>query len=1037
MIFKLNYMRKLLTTMLVLLICASAAIAQSRTIKGSVKDEKGEAVPFATITEVGTKNATVATEYGEFTMRFQTGSKLEISAIGYESTTITPGAAATYNVVLNKTGNQMQEVVVSTALGLRKQPRELGYSVAKVGNAEMTKAKVVNIQQGLTGKVSGLNIATVNNGVFADTRITLRGIRSLTGNNQPMLIVDGTPVALGQIENISPNYIEDVTVLKGASAASLYGPDGVNGVIYVKTFRGNNVGKPVIKVNHSSQYESILFLPKFQTQFGAGSGVDANGFGVYTPYENQQYGDEFDGSIREIGKPMPDGNGGTVVQTEQYSYKKNGRLGFFERGLTTQNGISYSAKDYLLSVNDVNIKGTLGGDKNRRTTFRFAGAKEYGIFKGGYSLSYTKGIYNVASVSPYWDVFNTPGNIDIKKYKNWRDPNSAANPNYYFNEYYHNPYFTKDRSRSRGNSDDILAQIDLSLKLTNWLSVNYKGGTTISSSDYKNTNEAFVFNDYAKNVTHKYNASNDYTASVSDGISRGNRLSSELFINMQKEFNDFNIEGLIGQSFRQSKSKSVGVSGSNLIIPTLFNISNRTGEPGAGESNSVSRLMGIFGRVSVGYKNWAFLELTGRQDWDSRLPINKNSFFYPGASASVVLTDALKIKSDVLSYLKVRGSWSKSGNVNVGVYALESNYGVAGGFPYGSLPGFQASTTVNNPAIKPEFVNSMEAGLEVSFLKNRINFEATAYLQNNTDQVLSLQISRTTGFANTVVNAADFDNKGLELDLRLTPLVRLGDFDFDVKANVSFLDSKVKSVYLGLDELTIGNGNYIIKGYPAYMFKLTDYKRDPEGRVIVDKNTGYPALDPTVKMFGRTMPKLIAGISPSLSYKGLSLNLTADYKTGHLVYHGIGSDMDFTGTSIRSGSNGRQRFIFPNSVYEDGNGGYTPNTTIAVQNGGYGFYENSNANRAVNSNYITSAAAWKIREIALSYVVPEKWVAKTKYIKSANISLTARNFFTFLPKSNQWTDPEFANTTGNALGVNNNSILPPSRIYGFAIDLQF
>ena len=1019
--------------MLLLLFCVGTAIAQTRTIKGTVKDDKGESVPFATITEVGTRNASVASEYGEFSMNFRAGSKLEITAIGYESKTINPTAATNYPIVLVKTGSQMQEVVVSTALGLRKQPRELGYSVAKVGNAEMTKAKVVNIQQGLTGKVSGLNIATVNNGVFADTRITLRGIRSLTGNNQPMLIIDGSPVALGQIENISPNDIEDVTILKGASAASLYGPDGVNGVIFVKTFRGNKTGTPTIKLNHSSQYESVLFMPKFQKRFGAGSGIDANGFGIYDPFENQQYGDEYDGTIREIGKPLPGG----IMQTEEYSYKERGRLDFFERGLTTQNGISYSAKDFLLSVNDVNIKGTLGGDKNRRTTFRFAGAKEYGIFKGGYSVSYTKGIYNIASVSPYWEVFNTPGSIDLKKYKNWRNDTSAASPNYYFNEYYHNPYFIKDRQRSTGNSDDIFAQIDLNLKLTNWLNVIYRASTTMASSDYKNTTEAFVFSDYAKNVNHKYNASNDLPASVSDGESRGNRLTSELFINFQKEYKDFNIEALVGQSFRQTFSKSVSVSGGNLIIPTLFNISNRTGEPGAGESNSRSRLMGVFGKVALGYKNWAFVEFTGRNDWDSRLPINNNTFFYPGASASVVLSDALKIKSDVLSYLKLRGSWSKSGNVNVGIYALESNYNVAGGFPYGSLPGFQASTTVNNPAIKPEFVNSLEAGLEVSLFKNRVNFEATAYLQNNTDQVLSLQISRTTGFANTVVNAADFDNKGLELDLRLTPLVRLGDFDFDLKTNVSFLNSKVKSVYLGLDELTIGNSNYIIKGYPAYMFKLTDYKRDDQGRVIVDKNTGYPSLDPALKLFGRTMPNIIAGISPTLSYKNLSLTFTADYKGGHQVYHGIGVDMDFTGNSIRSGSNGRQRFIFPNSVYDDGTGNYVPNTTVAVANGGYGFYENSNANRSINSNYVTSAAAWKIREVALSYMVPQQWVAKTKYLKTVGLSLTARNFFTFLPKSNQWTDPEFANTTGNAMGINNSNILPPNRLYGFAIDIQF
>ncbi len=1007
-------------------------MAQTRTISGTVKDDNGDPVPFATITEMGTNNATLASENGEFTMKFKAGARLEFSAIGYSSKIITPGVAVRYDVVLEKTDNQLQEVVVSTALGLRKQPRELGYSVASVSSGDITAAKAVNIQQGLTGKVSGLNIATVNNGVFADTRITLRGIRSLTGNNQPLLIVDGSPVALGQLNNLSPNDIEDVTVLKGASAASLYGPDGVNGVIFVKTLRGSKSGGASVKINHSTQFESVLFMPKFQKRFGQGSSVDANGFGEYDPLENQQYGDEFDGSIREVGKPLPGG----IPQTIKYAYVPNGRLNFFETGITLQNGISYSEKDFLLSVNDVDITGTLGGDKNRRTTFRFAGSKEYGIFKGGYSVSYTKGKYDIGP-SPYWEVFNTPGDIDLGKYKNWQNDTSFASPNYYFNEYYHNPYFIKDRSRGRGGSDDIFAQIDFSLKLTNWMNVVYRASTTIAASDSKTSNSAYTFSDYAKNVNHKYNASNDIKASVSDGSSRSNRITSELFINLQKKVNDFNIDGLIGQSFRQTNSKSVSVSGSNLIIPTLFNISNRTGEPGAGESNSQSRLMGVFGKVSAGYKNWAFLEVTGRNDWDSRLPLNANTFFYPGASASVVLSDALKIKSDVLSYLKVRGSWSKSGNVNVGVYALESSYGVASGFPYGSLPGFQASSTVNNPAIKPEFVNSREAGVEISLFNNRVNIEATGYFQNNTNQVLSLQISRTTGYSTTVVNAADFDNKGVELDLRLTPLVQLGDFNFDLKANVSFLDSKVKSVYLGLDELGIGNGNYIIKGYPAYMFKLTDYKKDDQGRVIVDRKTGYPSLDPTPKLFGRTMPTLIAGVSPTLSYKGLVLTLTADYKGGHQVYHGIGADMDFTGSSARTGSNGRQRFIIANSVYDDGTGHYVPNTSIAVMNGGYGFYENTNANRGVNSNYISSAAAWKIREISLNYYLPQRWLSGAKFIKSADVGLNARNFFTFLPKSNQWTDPEFANTTGNAQGVNNSNILPPNRIYGFSVNVQF
>ncbi len=588
-------------------------------------------------------------------------------------------------------------------------------------------------------------------------------------------------------------------------------------------------------------------------------------------------------------------------------------------------------------------------------------------------------------------------------------------------------------------SDDFFAQAEFSYKIGTWLHINYTASSTMFNSDYKNTAEAFVFSSYAKNVTHKYNASNDLPGSVSDGASRSTRLTSDFFITANKKVWDLDIEAMVGQSLRQTTAKSVGVSGGNLIIPDLYNVANRTGEPGASESNTKSRLMGVFGKLALGYKNWAYFEFTARNDWDSRLPQNDLNYFFPGASLSLVLSDAFTAikNSAVISYLKVRGSYSKSGNVNVGVYSLDPIYNVAGGFPYGSLPGFQGTTNVNNPAIKPEFVHSKEVGVEINFLRNRISLEATAYTQYNTDQIISLDVSRATGFSSALVNAANFTNKGLEFDLRLTPLLKVGrDFRINVKSNLSLLDSKVNGVYEGLNEIPIGNGNYAITGYPAFMFKLTDYKRDPEGRIIVDATSGYPSLDPNIKLFGRTLPTVIAGITPSFAYKNIVLTITGDYRGGHQVYHGIGPDMDFTGSSARSGTNGRQRFIVPNSSYWDG-AKYVPNTSILTANGGYGFYEASNTNRGVNSNYISSAAAWKIREVAISYDLPGSLLSKTKFIKAATIGLSARNLFTILPKSNQWTDPEFANTTGNALGVNNSNQLPPNRLYGFNVSVQF
>lgn len=334
-------MRKNASLVLMLMLLCTLAFGQSRTVTGTVRDENGNPIPFATITEAGTRRATTADENGNFTISVGENARLSVSATGFANQSLAVSGTTAAFTLTRGEGN-LQEVVVSTALGTRRQPKELGYSVAKINNKELTQATPVNVQNGLTGKVSGLNITSTNNSVIGDTRITLRGIRSLTGNNQPLLVLDGSPVPLNQLNRLNPNDIEDITILKGASAASLYGPDGVNGVIFVKTIRGSRSGKPQITVSNSTQFESVLFLPKFQTQFGSGSSVDANGFGVYDPLENQQYGDPYDGTMREIGKPLP----GDIKQMNPYAYNPKGRLNFFETGVTVQNDISYSAKNF-------------------------------------------------------------------------------------------------------------------------------------------------------------------------------------------------------------------------------------------------------------------------------------------------------------------------------------------------------------------------------------------------------------------------------------------------------------------------------------------------------------------------------------------------------------------------------------------------------------------------------------------------------------------------------------------------------------------
>lgn len=1039
-------MRKIASLFTMLMLFTAFAFGQNRTITGTVTDEKGDALPGASVRIKGTRTGVAADNNGQFRILAKTGDILVVSGAGLESTEVTVGSGSTLDIKVQRTVIAGTEVVV-TALGQTRQPKELGYSVSKVKATELTQAKAVNLQNGLTGKVSGLNVQTVNNGVFGDTRITLRGIRSLTGNNQPMLILDGVPISLGYLNSINPNDITDVTILKSASATAIYGPDGANGALVVTTKKGSRT-KPQVSVGHTVQVERVSYMPKLQTQFGSGSSVNAFGYGIYDPIENQCYGDEFDGSLRQIGRDGPDGS---QYLTEYQALPKE-KLRFWNTGLTNQTDVSFSTGDFYLSVQNVLIQGIMPKDVNRRVSVHMSANKEYNKFKASYSINYTKGNYDVTAGSSfgngrdytvYWNLINTPMQIPVTRFKDWRN-DFWASPNGYFNDYYSNPYFMIDNFRSVGRTEDIFGNFELNYKATNWMTLTYRLGATISNGSAKSTAGALNYSDFAKASGKSIAQSGDIVAQVADGISNSSRINSEFFATIRKSFGDFKVEALLGTSFREDNTKNINVSSNNLAFPTLFNIIGRKGEPGASESNLKSRLARYFGKVSIGYNNWAFLEGTASYDINSRLAyywdfdFNATNFFYPGVSASVILSEAIPAlkNSKTVSYLKLRGAISKTGNVNLGVQSLENTYGLGGGFPYGSLVGYTSGNVLRLPRYTPEFVKNNEIGFELGLLKNRISIEGTYYTQDNTDQIVQVAYSGATGFTSALLNAASFTNKGYEFDLKLTPLVKLGKVNIDFKGNYTYQSNEVTKIIEGVDQLGIGNGNYVIVGKPAYTFQLTDYVRDDQGRVIVDKNTGYPTVDPTIKPFGQTQPKHLLGLNLNVSWKDLTFSAVADYRGGAQIYTGnLGTGMDFSGISKRSAQNSRQPFIFPNSSYWDGSK-YVDNTDVYTAQGGYNFWSQA-INTSANTNYLVSGDFWKIREVSLSYNVPAKWYGFAKNaIKGVNITVSGRNLFMFLPKTNEWTDPEFSNTTGNAQGVSGLDNTPPTRIFGASINIS-
>ena len=1068
-------MRKILSLLLVLVLSV-VAHAQDRQISGKVTDDKGDPVPFATIKIKKTKIGTAADEAGNFKLTVTGNAILEISASGLETREVSTAGQTVITVSLVRTTNELSTIVVTTSLGIKRQAKELGYAATTVTSKVLNQAKAVNVQQALNGKVSGVSITTVNSGVFENAKISIRGIRSLTGNNQPMLLVDGAPTPLGFLNSIPPDDIQELTVLKSAASAAIYGPDAVNGVIVITTKKGTTK-KLNITVSSALQAARVSYFPKMQRGFGAGAGETTDDYGNYTyvPYENQQFGPAFDGTTKDIGVKLEDGS----IQKGAYNdahYKD--KVKFWNTGLTWQNTISLSGEDFYASVQDAKIKSLMPSDQNRRTSFRFNAAKNYGKLSVNYGLNYVLQNYDVVNENSFSNLFpayngsifflvmQTPSNIPLLDYKDWQNNKFSQFSNYY-NEFAVNPYWVIGNIRQRGREDDFIGNLDVSYKLTDWLKASARLSTNLGFNSYKNSTAPVVVTKWAQENRNKTQYS-PRPGSVFDAQSYSSRINLDYFLSGDKQINkDLTVRYLAGGMVRQNRAKDVAVGGNNLVIPYLYNVAVRSGDASVpkytGSSTTVnggnnytveSRLLSAYGSVGFSYKGWANIEFTGRNDWDSRLRKENRSFFYPGGNASVILSDAIPAiqSSQIFSFVKLRGAVSKSGNVNLGVNALEATFSQTGGFPYGTTSGFTADDVYPDPNLKPEFVKTTEVGFELGFLHNRINVEATYFNQNNTNQILAVTQSASTGFPISLANAADFKNKGLELDLNLTPLVKIGQGRIDFRMNATYNDNEVTHTLNDAPVVIGGNSGFVqnsvssptanniaVVGKPAFGFQLTDYERDPAtGKVIVDPVKGLPSQASELVVMGRSLPLWVLGFTPSYSIGGFSASMTWDYKGGHNFYAGMGSDMDFAGISARSAAYGRQRFVFPNSVYKDASGKYVDNTNIQVQDGNYAFWTGAATNSQIATNYFASAAAWRLREVNISYNLPLKWIGGGKIIQRVTVSAIGKNLLLFVPKSNQWGDPEFNySSTNNTFGISSSFQSPASRLFGGSITVQF
>jgi len=1080
----------------------AASIAQMKPIKGKIVDKDGRPISGASIKVKGRVGGVAADENGEFTISAQPGSKIHITSVGYESKDFTLGQTSPTITLLSSVGD-MSEVVVTTALGIKKSTKTLGYSTALISSKELTQASAANFVNGLSAKVPGVDIRLTSNGINPTVKVTFRGSRSITGDNAALIIIDGNPTDQSFLNVINPEDIDDVTILKGSNAAALYGKDASNGVMIVTTKHGSKKSKWDVNYKNSTMWESVSYMPGLQTQYspngGEGTGYNipsgtnacvgcltyidpSTGVALPVPFENQSYGTPYnskDFPYSQIAVGM-DLNGN--IKYVPFAAVQNGRRNFFQNGLNEQNYVSASkggrlGSFFISASNDVN-KGVIPTEKNVRNTFSANGTLTVNKFSATAGFTYSQQQINQVGLGftggtqyrpVYWDIINQPANINLADFKNV-DTDPYAGLQGYANAYYPNPWYQVNHSKQKQTNDNFITNLTLNYKLFDWLKLTGRVGYNKRTRNAPSYIDSFKYSQYsygifagAGNSTYDPWAAGNVAATYpvlpyqSELVKTDfDDLNTDGFFTLTHKVKDFDFTLIGGANYRSQNSHGYWYSNQATSVIAIPNGNTKVTNSDGSAYEDLSykyRSQSVYADLLVGYQNWAFLHGSFRNDWLSVLDPKTRSFNYYGLDASLVLSDKIKAIKESGIHLKLRGGYSITGNSslsgltafgylgggaipNYGAYSIYPTVNPGSGYPYGTINGYSLNNSVYQSQLQPERDYSSEVGFELGLLKNRIAFDVSAYNTVAKNQNLPVQTSTASGITNFTKNAGQMTSKGYEIGLRLTPFIKLGDFDWDMKVNYTKQDNKVNSLLPGVDTISLftrATGTFevaAITGNAFPMLLVKDFIRDPQGHIVVDGASGLPTADGKLKVAGNTQYTDFLGITSNMKYKRFTLYMLWDYRTGAKILNSVGAALDFAGISSSSGVN-RQHFVVPNSVIQVGST-YVPNTNIATSGAPSTWWYSTYS--TVMSPYVVNAAFWKLRELSVSYDFPLK--KDIGIIKKISLSIIGQNLLMFRPSTNQWTDPEFsAQGTGNAVGYTNEFQTPPTRRYGITLSV--
>lgn len=971
---------------------------------------------------------------------------------------------------------EIEEVLITGSLGIKKKQDAITSANKIVNSEELTKSGNPNAVSALTGKVSGLQINMTNTSVDPTNRVVLRGGASITGNNQALVVIDGAISTLGVFQSLPPEVVESVNVIKGMQGAALYGERGSNGVIIVSTKKGSTSKKLKFKLSSSVDVSSVYKLPMVQTKYGQGwpgGGYTENGSTIsydgtdFVPYENGSWGPSYDsplgGQMVYVG--MPQANGQFLKGA--YSPIENHFSKFFKKGILMQNGLSVSVggrESYVyLSLDRTTNDFVVEGDELKRNNVLLKAGKEIGDFRVDASINFIDKGTSTTSASIYDDILQTPSNVDVSGFKN-------SGEDAYYSAYIQNPYWTAKNLRYNYNSKVFSGLLDLEYKINDHISAKYTGNIVSSYSKTENYQNAFEYNriyngtntsldghslqDFGRN-----NVVSAYYKSLGDSF----RYYGDLMVNLDYDLsNDLNMKLNLGHNIQDSQSNNSQVGGTVLRIPGWYHIDNIVNAASYSSLNNNSyqdRSFAWFANLDLDYKGYLFLNSTLRYEKSSTLSVRPNGVLgelknegypYYSAGLSFVPTKAFDgLKSDVLNYAKISLSYAKVGNASaIGTYAIDETGVTPNGYPFGDIVSYLPTSVRVDQNIEPEFVSSLESTINLGFFRDRITLEASAYKKTTDNLITSTNVSSTTTITRLLSNVGDLENNGFEVDLGVD-VFRTRDFKWNVSGSYSTYKSKVLSLAEGVPNVSVGSvysspavGVFAEVGSEFPIIKGTKYLRDDAGHIIVN-SSGNPLVGSELEVLGKVNPDYILGFSTSMSYKGITLSATADYRTGHQFVPITKRLLAFTGALEETADFDRTRgYVIPNSVQNTGtaaNPVYTTNTTAVGNDPSYGGVNSyfTGAYRGVGENFVVDATALKIREISLSYSFPRS-VLTSSFLSSATIGVYARNPFAFYAKENRnFADPETANTSGNGGGIALTGQYPSIRNFGFNINLTF